>query len=976
MAKRLIVAVALAIPACWLILIAEDVEAQSEGVFSAVEPTLARANPRWWTEPTADATPRTLRSRLVRIDFGRLDAARAVAERSPGDRPPLTLNLFDDAVFVGWIEWSAQTQSGYVLSGHLDGEPFGTVTLVVNGAVVAGTVRTLQGTWRIRSAGAGLHLIRQVDLSTLPPEGEPLFHTVRDAGAAPVLDSGPGFVLAARGVHADALSASEDDPVTDDGSVVDVMVLHTPAARRAEGTRAEIEALIDLLVAETNQAYVNSGVIQRVNLVHREEVAYIESGDDEVDLWRLTGRSDGHLDGIHPLRDAYAADIVHLVLDRRAGDGCGRAHQMLNAAHYEESIAFSVTAANCGAFIFAHELGHNMGLRHDRYTWQDINKPYPYSAGYVNLRAFDAGAPASSRWYTVMAYLDRCTNEGGFRCSWLFRFSNPDQKHHGDPLGVPGSEPSDSWDGPADARRSLNNTRSVIANYRSSHDRLTCKPALAPERQFVAAGGGTFKVAVTIRHDCAWTAAPEAEFVSVTRGASGTGPGVVEYRVAANGGQGRASRLNISGRSILIEQPGPGSEGVCGRTQQVHRAITDAAPVDHCWQVTDSHLAGIHQLNPRNKHIRALRSGDFAGLSGLRSLELIGNDLTTLPAGIFAGLADLENLHLGHNPLTSLRGDVFAGLSSLKRLSFHHHSLTSLPPGVFAGLARLESLVAADGRLTALPEDIFAGLSSLKELWLSGNNLTALPPSIFAGLSSLEGLLVGSNKLTSLPEEIFAGLSNLDTLWLNRNDLSSLPPAVFRGLSGLDNLRLPHNPLGSLPERLFAGLSNLGFLDLYGTGLTALPSGIFADLTALRGLWLTNNKLTALPAGVFSGLSKLRNLELDRNPGSPFTLTLRLVAKQRTSTGGAVAVEVVEGAPFSMTLGLSATGGTLSARSATVGAGQTASPNVTVTREESTATVRPGQPPSVAPGSGCGLPRCFTGLRLAVGGSVEFTASN
>ena len=614
-----------------------------------------------------------------------------------------------------------------------------------------------------------------------------------------------------------------------------------------------------------------------------------------------------------------------------------------------------------------------MGIRHDRYMWSDENNPYPYSAGYVNLRAFDAGAPESSRWYTVMAYPNRCTVEGGFHCSWLFRFSNPDQTYRGDPMGVPGNEPSNSWDGPADARRSLNNTRSIVANYRSSHDRIACKPVLTPERQFVPAGGGTFEVAVTIRHDCAWSAVPQAEFVSVTRGASGTGSGVVEYQVAANAGPGRAGRLTISGRSNLIEQVGAASEGVCDRTEQVHRAITDAAPVDHCWQVTPGQLAAIKTLRINDKAISALLPADFAGLSGLLQLDLDGNDLTTLPAGIFAGLSNLEGLSLSYNPLSSLREDVFAGLSRLEHLTFHHHSLTTLPPEVFAGLSSLEGLIVTDGRLTALPEDIFAGLSSLKELWLSGNNLTALQPGIFAGLSSLEGLLVTSNKLTSLPAGIFAGLSNLDTLWLNRNDLSSLPPEVFRGLSSLENLRLPSNPLGSVPERLFAGLSNLGFLDLYGTGLTALPSGIFADLTALHGLWLTNNKLTALPAGVFSGLSRLRNLELDDNPGVPFTLTLQLVAKERTSTGGAVAVEVMEGAPFDMPLSLSVTGGTLSTSSVTVGAGQTASPNVTVTRQESTATVRPGEPPPIPPGSGCGRPRCILGLELEVSGSVEFT---
>ena len=59
----------------------------------------------------------------------------------------------------------------------------GTFTLVVNGEVVAGTVLTPQATYRIRSAGGRLHTIRQIDPSTLPPEGEPLIPLPPAAGA-------------------------------------------------------------------------------------------------------------------------------------------------------------------------------------------------------------------------------------------------------------------------------------------------------------------------------------------------------------------------------------------------------------------------------------------------------------------------------------------------------------------------------------------------------------------------------------------------------------------------------------------------------------------------------------------------------------------------------------------------------------------------------------------------------------------------
>ena len=80
--------------------------------------------------------------------------------------------LFDDASFTGFVQSVAPTFSGgYSLSGSLAGVEMGTMTLVVNGEVVAGTVRTPEATYRIRPAGAGLHAVSEIDPSRLPPLG-------------------------------------------------------------------------------------------------------------------------------------------------------------------------------------------------------------------------------------------------------------------------------------------------------------------------------------------------------------------------------------------------------------------------------------------------------------------------------------------------------------------------------------------------------------------------------------------------------------------------------------------------------------------------------------------------------------------------------------------------------------------------------------------------------------------------------------
>ena len=170
------------------------VEAQRSGLFSAVNGASARLDSP--APASLDAT--TLRRRVVTIDFGMLTRARAAASVLPrppvhtkaessrsseGDAAPasdatLTLNLFRDVVFTGIVERTAPTFSGgYSISGRLAGKALGTLTLVVNGKTVAGTVRTLDGTYWIRTAGDGLYAISQVEeppleCEVLKPEAE------------------------------------------------------------------------------------------------------------------------------------------------------------------------------------------------------------------------------------------------------------------------------------------------------------------------------------------------------------------------------------------------------------------------------------------------------------------------------------------------------------------------------------------------------------------------------------------------------------------------------------------------------------------------------------------------------------------------------------------------------------------------------------------------------------------------------------
>ena len=256
---------------------------------------------------------------------------------------------------------------------------------------------------------------------------------------------------------------------------VDVLFVYTSPAGEAAGGTEAMEAEIDLMIATTNQAFRDSDVRTRVALVGRSEVSYQETGESATDLGRLRDPDDGHMDEVHALRDQVGADLVHLIPG--ASDVGGRA-QLRGAFGLSTWPGWAVP----------HELGHNLGLAHDRYAWagSDVQSGgWHLSAdpayGHVNPTGVEPGARRSTQWRTIMAYDDQC--EAGFtRCPRVNRFSNPRLTYNGDPMGVP-FDPTDSvaaWrvTGPSDAARVIDATSPVIAAWRDRPDD-SAQPAAA-----------------------------------------------------------------------------------------------------------------------------------------------------------------------------------------------------------------------------------------------------------------------------------------------------------------------------------------------------------------------------------------------------------------------------------------------------------------------------------------------------------------
>ena len=102
-------------------------------------------------------------------------------------------------------------------------------------------------------------------------------------------------------------------------------------------------------------------------LGHAEAVDYLPSATLLGDLMRLESPFDGFLHDVHDLRDQHAADLVQLVVGSSRKGTCGIALTMRAETLESERVGFSVTAANCLGPVFVHELGHNVGLAHDRH---------------------------------------------------------------------------------------------------------------------------------------------------------------------------------------------------------------------------------------------------------------------------------------------------------------------------------------------------------------------------------------------------------------------------------------------------------------------------------------------------------------------------------------------------------------------------------------------------------------------------------
>lgn len=344
------------------------------------------------------------------------------------------VQLFDDTAFV-LQEQSRQTtaQGATTIRYAVQNDPEGSAMFSATQGNLVGTITTGDHrVYRVMPMAEGVHRTEELDHSKFP---ECAAHSPDNLALAQSITS------------AAAANPPSSTGQPDSGAQINVLVAYTQTVAAALGSTSAVQSLIANAIAGANTGFSVSGVNTSLNLVHSVQVNYDESAGFNAALDDVTGTSDGKMDEVHALRNTYAADLVVLLIDNP--QYCGLAWLPSTVSPSNQGLGFSVTGYGCavGNYSFAHEIGHNMGVHHDRYVASG-STPYPHGYGFVNKTA---------RVRSIMAYNNDCA-DSGFNCTRVNHWSASDRLYSGSVIGNSSNRNNDA----------LNASANAIANYRTS----------------------------------------------------------------------------------------------------------------------------------------------------------------------------------------------------------------------------------------------------------------------------------------------------------------------------------------------------------------------------------------------------------------------------------------------------------------------------------------------------------------------------
>lgn len=227
-------------------------------------------------------------------------------------------------------------------------------------------------------------------------------------------------------------------PASDSTSEIDVYILYSTEYKASFSSDSALDAEIKTRIAESNQIYANSQIRQKLVLLGHRLAA-------EIPDTLTSGSAVGTYNIATRMRDSTGADLVSFwTLNGSAGSGS-------NFNGYASACWSTTKKANIqGIFTFTHELGHNMGAKHDRTTYELEGRTAELGQDLYHFGMW------WNTYRTVMSY-SNCPGS----CPRIPYFSNPQVLYQGVPTGIALGQTN-----PADNARKINENRAVVAAFK------------------------------------------------------------------------------------------------------------------------------------------------------------------------------------------------------------------------------------------------------------------------------------------------------------------------------------------------------------------------------------------------------------------------------------------------------------------------------------------------------------------------------
>lgn len=422
--------------------------------------------------------PRVLRARRIEVP------ARLVSGQPLARGEVIEFALFDDVTIRAEVATSSTNVNGTVsTTAHAEDSSWGRACMASTEGRFRARIRTpgqRNGIYAIEyDRGLQAYCALQLDAARVEPDEGP-----DDARPTPAAMADTTATPDAPAASTTALpQAMADESVA--STVCDVMVVYSDDARAAAGSTAEMNNIIAIGMAFTNDAHANTNTGIVLRLAYSYELNYTETGDNGTDLCQVTPGYPGytHDPSIDANRTAYGADFVQFI--NTTGGGGGISWQLTYASGDAKYAYSVVTDISYESYTPAHEMGHNMGVHH---AADQLYQPGP-TGGTIGTDA--AGwhwhpTPGAPGYATIMTYLGGYYYADSLGHARVGIFSDPNITSEG---GFPAGNLAT-----ANNARVLRALKGVYAGYRTRSTAATAVVVESPNGGELLSAGDTCRI--------------------------------------------------------------------------------------------------------------------------------------------------------------------------------------------------------------------------------------------------------------------------------------------------------------------------------------------------------------------------------------------------------------------------------------------------------------------------------------------------